>query len=307
MAKMSNKAASEAARALSRLGGSKGGRAPADRLTPEQRRGIASRAAVARGGSAPPAARSARGRRRVGPGQYRGHLNADDFAYGWYLCSFNARSLFDDALLLHECGRHQRATMLALLAVEEAAKPALLLHVFLARNDPGARSDAWDKFRSHELKSEWHWEMLARRPEHLNLLESNGTSPGEVAAFSSATRERVTYVDRLDGRLNWSAPQGLGTEAFSCTVLRGAFLFLREGWRPLNKVQQIIPEYSAERPMLSDWPRLARHLGRWLATEAGLQLVSKEDALFEEWKRVTEAKLVALRPASKEPAEDTLG
>ena len=294
MAKTSGKAASEAGRALSQLGAAKGGRARADRLTPEQRKGIASKAAAARWGSAPPADRSGRGRRRVGPGQYRGHLDAEDFALGWHLCSLNARSLVLDALTMHQLERHESSTLLSFLAVEEAAKPPLLLNVFLARNNPAERLNAWNRFRNHEPKTEWHWEALSLRPENKKLLEDRGTTPAHLAALSSLSRERVTYVDRYDGRQNWSIPNVVATESFSRTALRTAFYFMTESWCSLRGLQQTIPGYAARSAAFSDWPRLSTHLGRWLATEEGAQLVTREEASFEGWRRLVETYLARL-------------
>lgn len=216
-------------------------------------------------------------------GTYRGTLSANDFAIGWHLCFINARSLVSDALILHAAARHERSTLLSLLAVEEAAKPALLLNIFLARNHHRERRDAWLKFRQHDPKAAWHWQMLLRRQDAPELTAEGAPSAEELARFASITRLGVSYVDRLHGRLKWSAPWDVATSDFSATVLTGAVMFVSRSWVSLREIHQMIPSFAAGVPSLVGWPMLANQLGCWLATPDGAAATDAEQAAHSQW------------------------
>jgi AbiV family abortive infection protein len=64
----------------------------------------------------------------------------------------NAERLLNDAELLYENGRYASAVGLAVLAVEEAGKEAMLRSLALARN-ANELKEAWRDYRTHTSKN----------------------------------------------------------------------------------------------------------------------------------------------------------
>ena len=64
----------------------------------------------------------------MAPKQYRGRLTNRQIAEGMTAAAANARRLLSDAVLLLEAERWPTAAALAILAIEEAGKQAILRH-----------------------------------------------------------------------------------------------------------------------------------------------------------------------------------
>lgn len=84
--------------------------------------------------------------------QYRGKLDPTQIAAGINAANENARSLAEDAALLHGNGRYARAVSLAILSVEESGKVAILRTLALASTGDDLK-DAWRQYRSHTAKN----------------------------------------------------------------------------------------------------------------------------------------------------------
>jgi AbiV family abortive infection protein len=63
--------------------------------------------------------------------QYRGELNAESAAKGMDFAFQNAISLLDDAVLLYNNNRYERAFSLSILAIEEVGKLSIIREIIL--------------------------------------------------------------------------------------------------------------------------------------------------------------------------------
>ena len=84
--------------------------------------------------------------------QYRGHLNSAQIAHGINAERRNARRLADDAKSLLNLARYPTATAIAILAIEESGKVAILRGLATAAT-PEIRRQIWKDFRSHRSKN----------------------------------------------------------------------------------------------------------------------------------------------------------
>jgi len=84
--------------------------------------------------------------------QYSGPLMPAQAAEGIEAAIQNAKALLSDAELLLHNQRWQRATALAILAIEEAEKVSLLRGLLLARNDAERRKE-WRAYRTYVKKN----------------------------------------------------------------------------------------------------------------------------------------------------------
>lgn len=86
------------------------------------------------------------------PQPFKGAITPEEAARGMDVAFRNARSLIDDAQALLAAGRWPRAVALAIVAVEEAAKPGVLRGLLLAGTDEVRRRE-WRAYRTHTEKN----------------------------------------------------------------------------------------------------------------------------------------------------------
>lgn len=116
--------------------------------------------------------------------QYTGHLTAAQAAAGIHAAMRTAYGLLRDAELLLKNERWERATALAILAVEEAGKVAILRSILLARNETELQTE-WRAYRSHTKKNVgWIFLKLvgtgARKLEDFRPIFDTGSDHGKI-------------------------------------------------------------------------------------------------------------------------------
>lgn len=84
--------------------------------------------------------------------QYSGELTPAMAARGVQAVMANAEQLLTEAILLWNNKHFCRAVVLAILAIEEAGKSQVLLHILCSKTD-GARRKLWKEFRTHTSKT----------------------------------------------------------------------------------------------------------------------------------------------------------
>lgn len=82
------------------------------------------------------------------PAPYRGTLTPKSASEGINIAKTNATRLLDDAELLFKNGRYPSACALAVLAIEELSKPAIIRKIVIAES-PQEIACAWKLFSSH--------------------------------------------------------------------------------------------------------------------------------------------------------------
>lgn len=148
---------------------------------------------------------------------YRGKLSSAQIADGMNAAVANARLLLEDAKTLLERKRYPTATSLAILAIEEDGKTALLRYLALSTTEDGIR-DAWKSYRSHTQKNiAWILPELAKRgARKLDDLYALVDKESDHPYLLDHVKQLGFYTDCL-GEAHWSVP----VEAIDESLARG--------------------------------------------------------------------------------------
>lgn len=143
--------------------------------------------------------------------EYRGALNVEQMAECIDASRMNARSLFEDAVLLYEHGHYERALALAILSIEESNKPAILFSFFiLFLNDKIPPSQLWKDYRNHTAKSKgWMMPLMDSLLELPSLISKKKFSvlqkeqmellnSPKYARIVNLLKQRCLYSDCVD-------------------------------------------------------------------------------------------------------------
>lgn len=139
--------------------------------------------------------------------QYKAKLTTAQAARGIQAAEKNARDLLDDAEILYKHKKWSRACALAILAVEEASKPALLRGVILADNEDDLRK-AWRHYRSHLQKNvTWIFnQLVAEGGRKLDDFRTIFDKKSHHPATMEALKQIAIYTDAY-GDCHWSIPK----------------------------------------------------------------------------------------------------
>lgn len=153
---------------------------------------------------------------------YRGKLFPAQIADGMNAAVANARLLLDDAKMLLERKRYPTATSLAILAIEEDGKTALLRYLALSTTEDDIR-DAWKSYRSHTKKNiAWILPELARRGarklDDLYVLVDNES---DHPYLLDHIKQLGLYTDCL-GKAHWSVPVDVIDESLARVIVTTA-------------------------------------------------------------------------------------
>src|SRR5690606_8403927 len=112
----------------------------------------------------------------------------------------NARSLFEEAMILHQHARYARAVTLAILAIEEIGKISIIKNIITADstsdNYKKELKDWWRKFRSHRAKnSMWVLPLLLDSKAKKEHIEKFMSSTGNATAYLDEWKMASLYVD----------------------------------------------------------------------------------------------------------------
>ena len=119
---------------------------------------------------------------------YRGKLSSAQIADGMNAAVANARLLLEDAKFLLERMRYPTATSLAILAIEEDGKTALLRYLALSTTEAELLA-AWKSYRSHTKKN-LAWIM----PE---LIKSGARTLDDLYVLVDKESEHPYLLDRV--------------------------------------------------------------------------------------------------------------
>jgi AbiV family abortive infection protein len=161
--------------------------------------------------------------------QYIGRLSPGQAATGIRAAIINARHLLEDAELLFQKRRWERATALAILAIEEIGKVPILREVLLARDDSELRA-CWRRYRSHTGKNV-HWILPqlivkgARKLEHLRPAYEESSDHGNLL---ESIKQLAFYSDAL-GKCRWWVPGETTDEELFEAILEAARVLVKAG------------------------------------------------------------------------------
>lgn len=152
--------------------------------------------------------------------QYFGPLTPAKAAKGIEVAMKNASALLSEAQLLLENQRWQRAAALAILAIEEAGKPAQLRAILLARDEKELREE-WISYRSHTKKNVmWIFPDLVKKgARHLEEFRPVFDENSDHGQILDAIKQIAFYSDAY-GNCNWSLPEDGINENFSKSLVQ---------------------------------------------------------------------------------------
>lgn len=137
----------------------------------------------------------------VSPKAYLGRLTPKDAANAIRAARLNALDLLDTAEILFTLKRFPHSVAFSILAIEEAAKTALLIMIFLELG--GNHSKLWKGYRSHRAKTTWLSPAIESRVraefpkiprDAAKKIGNLGPTPDEL----ETSKQRALYSDCLD-------------------------------------------------------------------------------------------------------------
>jgi AbiV family abortive infection protein len=157
-----------------------------------------------------------------------------------------------DAELLLRNGRWERATALAILAIEEAGKVAILRSILLARNEAELRTE-WRAYRSHTKKNvNWIFLKLvergARKLEDFRPILDTGSDHGKII---DALKQECFY-SHVAHESEWFSPDQRIDSEMAKSMFTVARLLVKEGPSPMTTASGIGIVGKTFRPCL-EW------------------------------------------------------
>jgi AbiV family abortive infection protein len=171
--------------------------------------------------------------------RYPGPLTPAQAAAGIDAAMGTARGLLRDAELLLENERWQRATALAILAIEEIGKVEILRSILLAR-DADELETEWRAYRSHTKKNVG-WIFLdlirkgARKLEEFGPIYDTRSGHGK---FLDAVKQECFYSNVTDEG-EWFSPEQRIKPELAKTVFTIARILVQEGPSPMTSEAEL--------------------------------------------------------------------
>lgn len=171
--------------------------------------------------------------------RYVGPLSPAQAASGIAAATQTARRLLIDAELLLENKRWERATALAILAIEEMGKVSILRSILLARNAEELKSE-WRSYRSHAKKNV-RWISLdlflkgARKLEDYKAIFDSRSPHGRVL---DALKQDCFYSDASENG-KWSSPDQKISPQLAKNLFAVAKMEVQDGPSPMTSEAEL--------------------------------------------------------------------
>lgn len=151
--------------------------------------------------------------------QYKGQLTPAQAAEGIRVAAQNAKNLLADAELLLENGRWARACALAILAIEEAGKTAILRGMLLARNGEELKHER-RAYRSH-VKKNLTWifpQLVSEGARKLDSFRRIFDEDSDHGLLLESVKQMAFYSDAC-GDCHWSLPTSVIDQELAETMV----------------------------------------------------------------------------------------
>lgn len=153
---------------------------------------------------------------------YRGNLTAAQVATGMNAALENAKRLCEDANILLSAGRFPAAVSLAIIAIEEIGKMAILEALAVARSDSEIK-ERWSDYHTHTKKNA-HWifnKLVAEGARKIQDLHKIFDKKSDHSYRLDNTKQLAFYTDCL-GKANWSIPSKVVSEQLAIKIVKFA-------------------------------------------------------------------------------------
>jgi AbiV family abortive infection protein len=156
--------------------------------------------------------------------QYNQRLTPKKAAEGIKTIMYNAKALLSDAQLLFDNDKYERATALAILAIEEAGKISIIRAILLEDNQKEFNKE-WKRFRSHAEKN-WGLSFHDYVDKEANNIENFRPifEDNDHAQIFDQLKQLVIYTDLFKNG-NWSSPDKVITKEIAASILTTAKTF----------------------------------------------------------------------------------
>ena len=138
-------------------------------------------------------------------------------------------SLLDDAILLFENQRYERAIAIAILAIEESGKPMILLRILLEDN-PKELKKEWQNYRKHTEKNK-NWvipQLISEGANHIDEMGIIVTRDSEHRFILENLKQLAFYTDSFTD-CKWSTPKNAITKELAEKILNTAKILVIKG------------------------------------------------------------------------------
>jgi AbiV family abortive infection protein len=151
--------------------------------------------------------------------QFKNHLSYSQIADGMNAACENARRLVEDAQILFDAQSYPSAVSLAILAIEESGKTAILREMATAQ-DGKALKAAWKSYRSHTKKNvAWILpDLVINGARKLEEFDQIFNPQGDHPEILDNVKQIGFYTDCL-GKAHWSVPVEVIDERAAKSIL----------------------------------------------------------------------------------------
>jgi AbiV family abortive infection protein len=170
--------------------------------------------------------------------RYNQRLTPKKAAEGIKTILKNARSLLSDAQLLFDNNKYERATVLAILAIEEFGKVPIIRSILL-ENDQKELNKEWKRFRSHYEKN-WGLAVSDYVTHNSNNIEDFRPifENNDYGKVFDQLKQLGIYTDLFKNG-NWSSPDKVITIEIATSILTSAKSFAGKGEQAMTTEQEL--------------------------------------------------------------------
>ena len=141
--------------------------------------------------------------------QYNQKLTLKKAAEGIRIAVENSKSLLADASLLYDNERYERATALAILAIEENGKPKIIREILL-EDDQRKLKAKWKEYRQHTEKNNT-WivpDLISKGARHLNEMQHLFDEKSPHRQELDNLKQLAFYTEAFT-KCEWSNPKNV--------------------------------------------------------------------------------------------------
>jgi AbiV family abortive infection protein len=151
--------------------------------------------------------------------QYNQKLSPERAAKGMNAAIDNSKSLLEDAILLYDNDRYERAVALSILAIEEAGKPSILRSILL-EDDPKLLKKEWQNYRRHtEKNSNWIVpELISKGARHIEEMRQTVDKNSDHTQQLDNLKQLAFYTDAFS-KCKWSIPKEIISKELAESIL----------------------------------------------------------------------------------------
>jgi AbiV family abortive infection protein len=144
--------------------------------------------------------------------QYNQKLTLKKAAEGIQIAIENSKSLLADANLLYENGRYERATAIAILAIEENGKGKIIREILMEEEQKKLKVK-WQEYRQHRQKNNT-WivpELISKGVRHLSEMQQIFDDKSPHRQELDDLKQMAFYTEAFS-KCEWSNPKNLITK-----------------------------------------------------------------------------------------------